>query len=55
MTNLSSLSNIYIARATIGSAGDSLTINGDPYRIIPYGTNGTYGGATIASIVVPYQ
>lgn len=55
MTNLSSLSNVYIARASIGSAGDSLTINGDPYRIIPHGTNGTYGGATIACIVVPYQ
>jgi hypothetical protein len=55
MTNLSSLSNVYFARAGIGSAGDALTINGDPYRIIPYGGNGTYGGATIASIVVPYQ
>jgi hypothetical protein len=55
MTNLSSLTNVYFGKYAMGSPGDSLTINGDPYRIISYGTNGTFGGATASCIVVPYQ
>lgn len=55
MTSLSALTNIYIGKAAMGSAGDSLTISADSFRIIPYGSNGTYGGATKCCFVVPYQ